>query len=441
MSGLNILLVGNRPSSRAQASTVVDYLDAFKNCERHRYFEVAMLGNFPEFIPLSIFDVVLVHYTLSVGPLKNHYLGKNFVKKLKEYSGVKAVFIQDEYRDIKVFQDNIRDIGFDIVFSCVPKKFVNKVYPKSKLPNLKVVSVLTGYVPERLLKQVAIPLEEREIDVGYRTRQMPFWLGELAYEKVFIGSEFSRRSKLKGLRVDISSREEDRLYGSDWDNFLGNCKAVLGTESGASVGDFDGSIESRGRRYLQQNPHANFSEFSNKILKEVEGNLPLNQISPRCFEAMALRTPMILFEGNYSGIISANRHYISLKKDFSNFDEVCDKLRDLDFLEELALNAYREVATSPRNQYSALLTTVANELEEACEKRSVRTVPAYSIETRFFLGKHLSLLYKFRKSIIKFNQSVFLGNRAGRKFIFGTYNALPLSLQKKIRPLAVWLGK
>ena len=80
MSGLNILLVGNRPSSRAQASTVVDYLDAFKNCDRHRYFEVAMLGNFPEFIPLSIFDVVLVHYTLSVGPLKNHYLGKNFVK-------------------------------------------------------------------------------------------------------------------------------------------------------------------------------------------------------------------------------------------------------------------------------------------------------------------------------------------------------------------------
>ena len=145
---------------------------------------------------------------------------------------------------------------------------------------------------------------------------MPFWLGELAHEKVFIGSEFSRRSKLKGLRVDISSREEDRLYGSDWDNFLGNCKAVLGTESGASVGDFDGSIESRGRRYLQQNPNANFSQFSNKILKKVEGNLPLNQISPRCFEAMALRTPMILFEGNYSGIISANRHYISLKKDF-----------------------------------------------------------------------------------------------------------------------------
>ena len=39
-------------------------------------------------------------------------------------------------------------------------------------------------------------------------------------------------------------------------------------------------------------------------------------MSPRVFEAAAVRSCQILFEGRYSGILEPMVHYIPLKKDF-----------------------------------------------------------------------------------------------------------------------------
>ena len=93
-------------------------------------------------------------------------------------------------------------------------------------------------------------------------------------------------------------------------------KCVLGVESGASIIDFNGEIEKVVDTYVDKNPTASFEKKYALFLHKYEGSLKLNQISPRCFEAAALRTVMILFEGNYSGILKPNRQYIPLKKDF-----------------------------------------------------------------------------------------------------------------------------
>ena len=37
--------------------------------------------------------------------------------------------------------------------------------------------------------------------------------------------------------------KESRIYGSDWFNFIGSCRSMLGTKSGSNVFDFDGSVE------------------------------------------------------------------------------------------------------------------------------------------------------------------------------------------------------
>ena len=51
--------------------------------------------------------------------------------------------------------------------------------------------------------------------------------------------------------------------------------------------------------------------------------IDLRTISPRHFEAAAFRVCQVLFEGRYAGVMEPMRHYIPLRKDFSNFDEVC----------------------------------------------------------------------------------------------------------------------
>lgn len=76
---------------------------------------------------------------------------------------------------------------------------------------------------------------------------MCYWLGTLAYEKWFISEEFERLATTKNLdlKLDLSNRESDRLYGKAWTNFVASCRTVLGVESGASIIDFDGLLERR----------------------------------------------------------------------------------------------------------------------------------------------------------------------------------------------------
>ena len=101
---------------------------------------------------------------------------------------------------------------------------------------------------------------------------------------------------------------------------------MLGVESGASVFDFTGEIQSKVEQYEKENPGADFYEIRDKFFKKEDGKISLNQISPRCFEAAALKTLMILYEGEYSGILVPWRHYVPLKKDHSNIRKKKKKL-------------------------------------------------------------------------------------------------------------------
>ena len=125
-------------------------------------------------------------------------------------------------------------------------------------------------------------------------------------------------------------------------------RATLGSESGATITDFDGSAERRTRAYLERHPDADYHEVHRHVLHEYEGNVMMNVVSPRVFEAVALRTALVLFPGEYSGVVDPARHCITLAKDFSNFDEVAERLRDLDGLEEMTANAYEDLIASGR---------------------------------------------------------------------------------------------
>ena len=62
-------------------------------------------SSFSSELDLNLFDVVITHYSLSLGPLMNHYLGSSLVCKL-QYDGLK-VALQDEYRAVNVFWEHL----------------------------------------------------------------------------------------------------------------------------------------------------------------------------------------------------------------------------------------------------------------------------------------------------------------------------------------------
>nr|WP_315479633.1 glycosyltransferase [uncultured Rhodoferax sp.] len=433
---MHILFLTNRPTQNTQAATVTEYLDALHKYSRHTVHEISMLHYFPNGIDLDRFDVVLTHYSLSIGPLLQHYLGGDLVERLKRYKGLKAAFLQDEYREIQTYWRHINELSFDVLFSCVPDDEIPNVYPAERVPKLRVVNVLTGYVPEALIAQDVLPVAKRLVDVGYRTRKMPYWLGRLGYEKWFIAEEFKRRASGTELKLDLSTKEGERLYGDAWTNFVASSRAVIGVESGASIIDFDGQLERRVEDYVAKYPGASFEEVFELFLVPYEDSLRLHQISPRCFEAAALHTPMILFEGAYSGVLEPGRHFIPLKKDFSNFDDVLNKLRDPVYLQEMADTTYREVALNERYSYRAFIQRIDDVLAEEVVARGSREATEPYTTEQFSSAVRWSLSYSIRRRTALFMQSVVLGTPILRKAIFRLWYSLPRPVQQLVRPLA-----
>jgi hypothetical protein len=431
---MEILFLANRPTANTQAATVTEYLDALVKHSKHRVLEVSMLNHFPERIDLDRFDVVVTHYSLSLGPLLYHYLGADLVERLKRFNGLKVAFLQDEYREIQKYWKHINELSLDILFSCVPDHEVPKVYPLQKVPDLRVVNVLTGYVSQALTERRVRSIVERPIDVGYRTRKMPYWLGQLGHEKWWIAQEFQCQASGRGLNLDLSVKEGERLYGDAWTEFVASCRAVIGVESGASIIDFDGKLEHTVEAYVAQNPGATFEEVFERFLKPYEGSLQLHQISPRCFEAAALRTPMVLFEGGYSGVLVPERHYIVLKKNFSNFTGVLAKLKDHAYLQELADRTYQEVALDPRWSYEKFIADVDQVISEEFERRDKRRARLPYQDNEFRRALIWSVSYYLRRKSALMLQGLILGRPALRRFIFALWWWLPRPIQQKVRP-------
>lgn len=346
-----LLLCDYRPH---EASTVLDHIGAIRAWSRNDVFVLPMFGDLPDDVDLDAFDGLVIHYNLVMS--SEVFLSPLARWRVSQFRGVKGAFIQDEYRFVDSTVSVMRTLGIHVLFTNVPQDQLELVYPDAALPQLKrMVTVLTGYVPQELLSLPVVPYEDRAVDVGYRGRRLPAWLGRLGQEKVVIADRFLADAPAYGLSTDISTREEDRLYGDGWIQFVGGSRATLGVESGASVFDFDGSVEQAIRNHLSSHPDTPFEELHRLFLADIDGRIRLNQISPRSFEAAALGTLMVLYPGDYSGILKPWRHYMPLQKDHSNMAEVAHAIRDREAWERITGQARDEVALNPRYSFRAMV--------------------------------------------------------------------------------------
>lgn len=385
-----LLICDYRPR---EAATVIDHIDAIRRWSRSDVFVMPIYGDLPDELDLESFDGIVMHYNVVMS--NGVYLSPLARWRVSQFSGVKAAFVQDEYRFVDATVGVLRTLGIDVLFTCVPEDQVELVYPDHALPAMtRKVTVLTGYVPEELLALPLVPYQDRTVDVGYRGRRLPAWLGSLAQEKGVIADRFLADAPSYGLTTDISTSESDRLYGDAWIRFVASSKATLGVESGASVFDFDGSVEQAIRNHLAAHPDASFEELHRLFLADVDGKIRLNQISPRSFEAAALGTLMVLYPGDYSGILKPGRHYVPLEKDHSNMAEVAHAIQDRTTWERITAQARAEVALDPRYSFAGMVQTVDDALAlEATSARSLEPREFERLAARSYRRMRTTKLY------------------------------------------------
>ncbi len=411
----NILLLCNLPEVGTDANTIFDHILAFTEHSKHKIWLYSNVGKLSPKLDLNKFDVIIFHYSICL--LNNYYVSQKSKECLRAFNGLKIAFVQDEYREINKMKFQLQNLKIDVLFSCFPKAEIEKIYPIRELPATSKYQTLTGYVPPKCLNtQYQKPMIERNIHVGYRARKLPFWYGALAYEKWDIVNQWKRNVTRSDIAVDISYHENDRLYGEKWLHFLTSCKTMLGVESGASVMDFTGELEKEVTLHQATHPNDSFFEVQERYLLAHEGRYKLNQISPRCFEAIALKTALVLYEGEYSGILIPDRHYIVLKKDFSNISEVIAKITDDAYLQNMADIAYKEIALNPDFSYQAFIKDVDKIIDLEFEKRNKATViePYTQVE--------------FQKAIKSKDISTLL-----KKQLMKTFKQLPPYLQVTLR--------
>jgi hypothetical protein len=86
------------------------------------------------------------------------------------------------------------------------------------------------------------------------------------------------------------------------------------------------------------------------------------------FEAISFKTALVLFEGEYSGVLQPLVHYIPLKKDFSNVDDVLSRLKCDDYLQELTDRAYSDIIGSDRFSYKSFVKDFDNLIARSIKK-------------------------------------------------------------------------
>jgi len=336
-------------------STVQEHLRSFWMYSRHHVlFAAATITNAPA-VDLSLFDAVIVHYSVRIC-LRDH-LQPKYVEALRSFSGFKALFIQDEYDTTETARKAIAHLGIHVVFTCVPRDLIPEVYPPERFPGVEFLPTLTGFVPIAL-PQDPPPTETRPLLIGYRGRRLPYWYGDLGQEKLEIGRRMKELCRARNLPVDIEWDDSRRVYGADWYRFLQRSKATLGTESGSNLFDDHGEVRRAIEAALRKTPDATYEELRPKLIAPYEGKVKMNQISPKIFEAIACRTALVLFEGEYSGVVIPDVHFIPLKKDFSNATEVLEKLQDDAYLEKLSRQAYKDVIEPGRFSYREFIDQV-----------------------------------------------------------------------------------
>lgn len=348
---LNVLVVSTFDGSNA--NVIRDYLFSFNAHSRHRYYYIFNPRILDTRTDFAAFDVIMIFWSV--------YLpGPELTDAVRERIGaaptVKVLFLQDEFRDVRPINEVMCQLGIQLMFTCVAKADHETFYPPSLIPTLEATyTVLPGYVPLYLEKLGDVEEISRPIDVGYRSREVPYYLGDLGREKRIIADRFEAICADQSLRSDISIRESDRFYGSAWVSFLRTSRCVLGTASGASVVDFTGDIRRNCERYAGLHPQATYEEVKARFFAEIDWQVVIDTVSPRVFEAAALRCTMVNHEGFYAGILEPDRHYICVKRDYSNIADVVDRIRDHSYCRGLADNAYRDLVGSGCYGYPAFV--------------------------------------------------------------------------------------
>jgi hypothetical protein len=425
-----VLVIYHRAPQSKWLLTYVHNLYSLGRLAGHEcYYLNAARGHVPRYLEQLDPDLIVFHYTLLLLRQSPQEWARilRLIGFARSSACVKVLVAQDEQVRMDLLNSFVNDFGVTHVFSPAPPAAWHRVYKDVDFDRVKFHSILTGYVDEATARRIGRRLERaavRPIDIGYRSWYTAPFYGRHGQLKQEIGRVFKERAPAFGLVTDISNTEKDALFGTRWFDFLMRCKYTIGVEGGCSVYDWDGAIAARTREYAAASPGAAFEEIAASCFSGLDGDFECSLISPRHIEAAMTKTCQVLVEGAYAGVLEPGLHYIEVKRDFSNLDQVLEQIQQDQVRTGITERAYADVVLSGRYSYGRFAETVMREsLRETAQavsrQRSARLRLAWnrSDEQLLRLWSIVARVGGLVRSAVRHCASMLLGEERLRRFL------------------------
>lgn len=320
-----------------------DWLESFLNLKDLfiKKYNVLELSLFQSQRILFEYDyIVLLHSTNS----NSFTLPKLYRLGCLNFRKAKIIyFVGNEYKLMPEKINFAKINNIEYIVSQLPQDTAEWLYAKT---NSKIISL-----PHALNCNIFKPtksFEERSIDIGNRSYEYPWYLGDVDRIKTF---DFLDKLNFN-LILDISTDPSKRFKREEWANFLNNCKFTIASEAGSSYLERDDKTRNLVNEYINKNPYSNFENIYENFFQNYKGeSINGKCISSRHFDAVGTKTCQILLEGRYNDILEPNIHYLELKKDFSNINEVIEKMKNPIHIKEIVDNAYEYVINNHTHKH------------------------------------------------------------------------------------------
>lgn len=388
---MNILLIYDYYAPEKLRQTFSDFLFCFEKYSSHKVFYCNYAWGIPAYFKQIEFDLIIYsHFFASQFRLNGlpyeEYLSR--LAPLKHSTAIKVLFCQDEFINMDRINRFIHDFKIEGVFSVAEPSEWKTIYYDVDPQKVHFFKNLTGYLESdigTIMEGLKGAVPARNIDIGYRATHIPAWLGRQGKLKVDVAAVVKDAALRKGMTVDIETVKKNRDFfvGYDWYRFMLQCKAVIGVEGGSSIFDKQGDIRSKVEMFVKQNPEASFEQIEAACFPGIDGNLNLVALSPRHLEACAAKCCQILVEGAYSGVLKPGLHYLELKRDFSNLNEVLDLVQKEEVRQEITERAYSDIVESGLYTYEPFIRSTEKNI--------------FGIRSPVTSTKNKSVIYKFNQ--------------------------------------------
>lgn len=275
------------------------------------------------------FDLIIILHSA----FSNACLIPTFIQQIiSSKKCFKVYFIGNEYKLMPEKINFTKKLGINLFITQSHKEEVINLYQDELKINVK-------HLPGGGLDdEIYYPMNlERKILIGYRTFPEPEYMGH--QDRVDLYNFLKKESTIGEDIYDISIKDEDRFGYKDWAVFLNKCVSMPSVCTGSNFFFIDDDLRKEVLSFKSKGK--SFKEIYDKFFKYRKQGTEWRGVTGKVVEALGTKTVNIMVDGDYGPYLKPDVHYIPLRKDFSNYKECVEKLKNKEYFSQITENGYR----------------------------------------------------------------------------------------------------